>query len=110
MAKLPSPLGIFSTASQTFRDFYLRKIGTRSLFTLSPVSSHFIRGQLMSLDPKKATGLDDISSLFLRDGAAAIVNPVTHIINMSILTETVPAVFKEAKVIPMYNTLGRLPF
>ena len=52
---------------------------------------------------KKAVGLDDISSLFLRDGADCIIGPITHIINTSIITETVPAAFKEAKVIPLFK-------
>ena len=50
------------------------------------------------LNPKKAVGLDNVSSLFLRDAADSIIELVTHIINMSITSETVPA-FKEAKVV-----------
>ena len=36
-------------------------------------------------------------------GTDCIVTPVTHIINISINTETVPAAFKEAKVIPLFK-------
>ena len=52
--------------------FYSRRIGLRSHFVISPVTSHFVLNQLRALDPKKAVGLDDISSLFLRDGADVI--------------------------------------
>ena len=103
VAKLPSPYGIFVTSSQIFRQFYSRKIGLRPGFVISPVSSHFIRNQLNALNPKKATGLDDMSSLFLRDGSGSIIAPVTHIINLSITTETVPVAFKRAKVVPLFK-------
>ena len=103
VSKLPNPLGLFHTASEIFRGFYSSKIGLRPSFCLSPVSGQFIRNQLSSLNIKKAVGLDDISSLFLRDGTDCIVTPVKHIINLSIITETVPDSFKEAKVIPLFK-------
>ena len=101
--KLPNPLGAFRTTTYIFRRFYAQKIGLRSGFTLSPVTSLFVRKQLQSLDVKKAVGLDGVSSMFLRDGTDCIVAPVTHIINISIITETVPAAFKDAKVIPLFK-------
>ena len=103
VSKLPSPYGIFCTTTEVFKSFYLRKIGMRPSFCLSPVSSHFVRKQLLSLDTKKAVGLDDISSLFLKDGADCIIAPITHIVNISITTETVPSTFKDAKVIPLFK-------
>ena len=48
-----------------------------------------------------AIGLDDASSLFLRDGAGSIVIPVAHITNLSISCWIVPTMFKEAQVIPL---------
>ena len=48
-------------------------------------------------------GLDDISSLFLRDGAEVIVKPVQHIVNLSITTESVPSGFKQARVLPVFK-------
>ena len=108
VAKLPSPYGIFSTSSQIFKEFYSRKIGLRPGFVISPVSSHFILKQLGGLNPKKAIGLDDISSLFLRDGSESIIAPVMHIINLSITTETVPEAFKKAKVIPLFKKGSKL--
>ena len=56
---LPSASGIFNISNSVFRHFHFRN---RASFTLSPVSQVFIRRQLLSLDPKKAVGLDDISS------------------------------------------------
>ena len=108
MSKLPSPPVIFGTATKVFKDFYRNKVGLRPSFVLSPVTSHFIRSQLNSLDPKKAIGLDDLSSRFLRDGTEHIISPVTHIINISIITETVPTSFKEARVVPLFKKGSRL--
>ena len=34
----------------------------------------------------KSVGLDDVSARFLRDGADFLVEPINHIINMSIST------------------------
>ena len=90
-------------ASNAFREFYRRKIGMRDPFVLSPVSRLFIRKQLHSLNPKKAVGLDDLSSLFLRDGADMIIEPIQHIVNLSIITEVVPSGFKQARVLPLYK-------
>lgn len=38
---------------------------------------------------------------FLKDGVTAITEPLTHIINLSITTNTVPTVLKEALVTPI---------
>ena len=94
------PVQMFSDASNAF---YRWKIGFRDPFVLTNVSGHFIRKQLLSLNPKKAVGLDDISSLFLRDGADSIIDPVKHIINLSITAELVPVGFKQARVLPLYK-------
>ena len=75
---------------------------------MSPVSRVFIRKQLRSLNANKAIGLDGISSRFLRDAADVLVDPVSHLINLSILTETVPQGFKQAKVIPLYKKGSRM--
>ena len=80
VSKLPNPIGLYSIASLHFRSIYSR-LRTRDPFVISPVSRQFIRQQLTTLNPKKAVGLDGISSKFLRDGTAAIVEPVAHMIN-----------------------------
>ena len=105
---LPSPTGFFSTTSSTFINFYRRKGIFGPCFTLMPVSRHFILTQLLSFDPKKSTGLDEVPPRFLRDGAEHLAEPITHIVNMSILTETVPSGFKRAKIIPIFKKGSRL--
>ena len=107
VSKLPMPSGLFDTSSYAFRSFYRRLSGSSTSFTLSPVSRGFILKQLRSLNPHKAIGLDGISPRLLRDSADAIMEPVSHIINISILTETVPASFKQAKVVPLFKKGNR---
>ena len=68
----------------------------------------FIREQLSGLKIDKSTGLDGISPRFLKDGADFLTEPVSHIINLSILSETVPAGFKKARVLPLYKKGSRL--
>ena len=77
-------------------------------FSLSPVSRHFIFSQLSSLKVNKSTGLDGISSRFLKDGADVIVDPILHIINLSISSEVVPSEFKMARVKPLCKKGSRL--
>ena len=103
VSKLPNPSGVFNTSASIFRNYYLHKTGLRCNLCLSPVSAHFIRKELNSLKTKKAVGLDDISSLFLRDGSDCNIRPVSHINNLSITTETFPSSFKEAKVVPLFK-------
>jgi hypothetical protein len=71
--------------------------------TLSPVTSHFVLDQLLNLNLKKRTGLDGLSPRFLRDEASVIKEPVTHIVNLSILMETVPQELKNARVSPLFK-------
>ena len=108
VSKLPSPTGMFDTASLAFKRFYSRFTHPSHSFTLTPVSRGFILKQLRSLNPNKAIGLDGVSSRFLRDGADVIAEPVCHLVNMSILTETVPSGFKSAKVVPLFKKGSKL--
>ena len=105
---LPSPSGLFSTSSLNFRQFYRRKGIFGPSFVLMPVSHHFVKKELLSLDPKKSTGLDDISPRFLHDGAEYLAEPIKHVVNLSILSETVPSSLKQAKVIPLFKKGSRL--
>ena len=75
-----------------FKDFHIRKVGARSPFVLSQVSHH-----LDLSASQKATGLDDVPSLFQGDSAESINISVAHIYSLSISSEIVPTAFNEAK-------------
>ena len=104
--RLPSISGLFGY--EFCLNFYRRRGIHSPSFTLSPVSRKFIFDQLSSLKKDKSTGLDGISSRFLKDGADAIVNPVLHVINLSITSEVVPIEFKKARVKPLFKKGSRL--
>ena len=49
-------------------------------------------------------GLDEIPSCLLKDGSKYIVQPLSHIINCSLITGIVPSEFKQGKIIPIYKS------
>ena len=77
-------------------------------FKISRVSVQFVHKELMNLNPHKSTGIDNIQSKFLKDGANEIKHILTHIINLSIDTNTVPDELKFAKVKPLFKKNSRL--
>ena len=102
VSKLPICTNKFSTSSQKLKEFYLGKAVSKTL-KLGSVSEDFVEKELLKLNPNKSTGLDKISPRFLKDGAAVLKIPLTHIINQSICSGTVPNDFKTAKVIPLFK-------
>ena len=105
--KLPSSLGNFCVDSSTFTSYYNNLGVTPNSFKLCRVSSDFILKELRSLNPNKSTGLDGVPARFLRDGADLLKDQLTHIINVSITTSTVPTEFKLARVRPLYKKNSR---
>ena len=106
LSRLPSCRGIFGC--EFCRNFYRKKSIHGVSFNLTTVSRHYILKQLNCLKVDKSTVLDDISPRFLKDGAAFLVDPIAHIVNFSILSESVPSGFKKARVKPLYKKGSRL--
>lgn len=52
----------------------------------------------------KATGIDDLPQNLLKDCATVIAKPLAHIINLSNKSSTVPALWKSAKVKPIFKS------
>ncbi len=90
-----------------FKSLYEEKGVTSNSFKLAPISSDFVYKQLCQLNPTKSTGLDDIPARFLRDGAIAIKDHLAHVINLSIVSNTVPKDFKSARVKPLFKKNDR---
>jgi hypothetical protein len=63
---------------------------------------------LCNLNRNKSTGLDGISPKFLKDGAEILKTTVTHIVNLSITTSTVPDDLKCARITPLYKKKSKL--
>ena len=107
-SKIPDSNKIFDVDSQNFKDYYKNQGITPKSCKPITVSEDFIYKELKSLNPSKATGIDDINPIFLRDGAELIKGAVTHIINLSIKTNVVPEMFKYAIVKPLHKKNSRL--
>ena len=98
----------FDTSSVIFKDYYRNKGIIPKSFSISQISEDFVYKELCKLNPNKSTGIDGIKSRFLKDGANVIKSVITHIINLSIKTNTVPDELKFAMVKPLYEKNSRL--
>ena len=105
---LPLPRGLFSAASEAFAQFYRERGVRHDSFRLSPVRTRFVFDQLSCLKLGKSTGLDGISTRFLRDGAEILAGPMCHIVNLSMTSEVVPSLMKDARVTPVFKKGSRL--
>lgn len=63
---------------------------------------------LCKLNSSKATGLDQLSPRFVKDGAALIVSPLTHILNLSFKSGELPDDIKAARVTPIHKKNSKL--
>ena len=77
----------------TFKSFKFRYV--------SVISVH---KQLKKLQRKKACGLDLLPPNLLKDAASDIAPYLTHIINLSLSSSTVPTEWKLAKITPIYKS------
>jgi len=62
-----------------------------------------VNDQLMTLDPSKATGPDGIGPRLLKEAGRTIVPTLTRLINLCLSTSTVPDMWKQANVIPLFK-------
>lgn len=64
----------------------------------------FIKNFLSKLKRKKATGIDELPPGMLKDCREFIVDPLHHIVNLSLQTSTVPTAWKQAKIVPIFKS------
>ena len=69
--------------------------------SLKNVTREDVQKLLIKTSPSKATGLDGIPARFVRDGAEVILDPITHILNLSINQSKLPHDLKMARVLPI---------
>lgn len=101
---LPQPFHKYCT-NTSFKNCYRNKGIVPESFDLQPVTLHFTEHELeKKLNIAKRTGQDNIiPPQFLRNCALMIASPLTHIINLSITTNTVPKELKEALVTSLHK-------
>jgi hypothetical protein len=91
---------MFSVVSERFKSFDAKN---NSIFTLKTVSENVVHKKLLKLNPYKITGLDNIQSKFIQDGASFLKIPITFIIIESISSSTFPDDKKTARVQPIHK-------
>ncbi len=75
-----------------------------SSFFLGPVVPSDIVNVINKLKPKLSSGHDNISTKLMKETINNIIEPITHIINQSLLSGIVPKDMKIAKVVPIYKS------
>ena len=76
-------------------------VGNKFVFTKVDYSTVFTH--LSSLDVKKSTGSDQLSSRFLKEVASEIVVPLTNSFNYSLKHKVVPLAWKRSHITPVYK-------
>ena len=74
---------------------------------LAPVSQPNVLNITLKLKPKTSSGYDGISTKLLKATINEILEPLTHVINISFETGRVPNNLKIAKFIPIYKSSGK---
>ena len=77
---------------------------TVRMFKFEYVSKIFVEKQIKKFRRKKATGADELPTSMLKDCASIISKPLSHIINISINTGTVPIIWKTARITPVFKS------
>ena len=72
-------------------------------FHFTQVSEKTISDFLKELKTNKATGIDNLSGRFLKDGSKVLATPLAQICNLSIKLSTVLDECKIAKLKPFYK-------
>ena len=101
VAKLPQSTGIFN--EQHVKDHYKTKNVVENSLNLTVVSEDQVLKIIHAIGINKATGLDNLPSRFIKDGANQIISPLTHILNLSMHHGQVPGDLKYARVVPIYK-------
>ena len=74
-----------------------------SKFSIKPVHPDLVLRILSNLKNSKSSGVDNIDTYILKMIAPMIIPALTHIINLSILSNKFPSSWKVSKVIPLYK-------
>jgi hypothetical protein len=88
---------------------------TTSSFNFQTVSESNVYRLLLSLNPRKSTGIDKIPAKFIRIAAPVITNSLTKIFNVAIISATVLFEWKITRNDPRnllnnYRPISILPF
>ena len=98
--KLPPAPNIYNaTATKAYYD----EMNINSSFKLEQVAVDTIEKLLEKTNANKAPGLDNLSGIFVKDGAKLLSLPLTQIVNLSIVSSLFPDPCKIAKLITLFK-------
>ena len=84
-------------------DCYYKQNVSDNIFGLVNVIVEQISSVLYSISASKATDLDELPARCIKDGSSVIAKPLTHIVNVSITTGTIPDDLKVARVVLLFK-------
>ena len=82
--------------------------GIRECFDFHVVSPNTVKTYLRNFNPRKATGYDNIPGRIIKLACNELANPLTNLINSSIVSNTYPGIMKYAEINPVYKKEDRL--
>ena len=85
------------------REFYKPLNIEKKRFSFDQVSEKTISDFLKELKTNKATGIDNLSGRFLKEGTKVLTTPTAEICNLSIKLSTVPDECKIVQLKPLYK-------
>ena len=85
--KLPSAPNKYNT--ETTKAFY-DNMNINNHFKFEEICADQIYEVLKQTDASKASGIDKLSGIFIKDGAEVLAYPLSQIINLSIASSTFP--------------------
>ena len=80
--------------------------GCPTSFQFTPVTPDLVDKIIRNMKNSKSCGLDNINSYSLKLIREQITPPLTHIVNLSLLSGVFPRYFKAGKVVPLYKGKG----
>ena len=92
--------------SPTSRSFSLSTNTTAGNFSFSRIEYPSVTKKLSTLNVWKACGNDGIPNRVLKECAATLAGPLTHIFNCSLQSGQFPAQWKRGEIKPLYNHKG----
>ena len=98
--KLPNCSGKFGKSY--VKDYYQKLWVHKDYFAVFLLFEENVLKYLLKLGANKATGLGGIPARFIKDSASIVTVPITHIINLSMITGVVPDDLNSARVVPLF--------
>ena len=70
---------------------------------LDPITENELENELKNMDPNKSPGYDDLCTKIVQLNATEISKPLTHILNLTFRSGTIPDKLKIALVTPVFK-------